>query len=74
LAANAGFDAQDSIGKMMEEFAANGGRLAVGIDLQTGEPMSPTDAGIWDNYVVKKNMLCSWYVLFNFLVARIFRL
>lgn len=27
-----------------------------------GEPMVAADAGVWDNYCVKKQLLHSWYV------------
>lgn len=34
---------------------------AVGVDLSTGEAMIPADAGIYDNYIVKRSLLHSWY-------------
>ncbi len=58
LAQNAGFDPQDSIVKMQQEFV-EGGPL-IGLDLQSGEPMIPGDLGIYDNYRVKKQILHSW--------------
>ena len=62
LAQNAGFDPQDSIVKMQQEFV-KGGPL-IGLDLQSGEPMIPGDFGIYDNYRVKKQILHSWYIWF----------
>lgn len=58
LAQNAGFDPQDSIVKMQQEFAEGG--PFIGFDLQSGEPMIPADLGIYDNYRVKKQILHSW--------------
>ena len=33
------------------------------MDLETGEAMYPADAGIWDNYCVKKQLLNSATVI-----------
>ena len=57
LAANGGFDVQDTIVALQDE-AAEGN--VVGLDLQSGEPFDPTVEGIWDNYRVKRQMLHSW--------------
>jgi len=57
LAENAGYDAQDSMLKLLEEEAR--GSPKVGLDINTGEPMDPTGAGIWDNFAVKRQMLDS---------------
>jgi len=57
LAENAGYDAQDSMLKLLEEEAK--GSKKVGLDIHTGEPMDPAAAVIWDNYVVKRQMLDS---------------
>jgi T-complex protein 1 subunit zeta len=72
LAANAGFDAQESMLKVIDEHRST--QLPVGIDVNTGatnscpiiyicmlvgEPMLPTETGVWDNYIVKKNMVSS---------------
>jgi len=57
LAENAGYDAQDSMLKLLEEEAA--GSSKIGLDIHTGEPMDPAAAGIWDNYIVKRQMLDS---------------
>lgn len=57
LAANGGFDVQDTVVALQDE-AAEG--HVVGLDLQSGEPIDPTVEGIWDNYRVKRQMLQSW--------------
>lgn len=61
LAVNSGYDAQDAIVKLQEE-----DRLSpdpVGLDLSTGEPIKPVDSGIYDNYVVKRQILRSCSVI-----------
>jgi len=58
LAVNSGFDAQDIIVKLLEESSALG--EAVGLDLSTGEALKPVEAGIYDNYNVKKQIINSW--------------
>jgi len=60
LAANAGFDVLDVIVALQDEQA--GGNV-VGLDIQSGEPIDPTVAGIWDNYRVKRQMLHSCSVI-----------
>ncbi|KAF8358770.1 cct-6 [Pristionchus pacificus] len=60
LAQNGGFDAQESIVKMVEEREACP-EIAVGLDINSGEPAQPT--GIWDNVVVKRNSLSSCCVI-----------
>lgn len=60
LAVNAGFDAQDSIVKLLEESSALG--EPVGLDINSGEALKPSDAGIFDNYIVKKQIITSWLV------------
>lgn len=63
LATNSGFDAQDTIVKLQEE-----SRLSpepVGLDLTSGEPIIPNDAVIFDNYVVKKQIVNSCCVIAN---------
>ncbi|VDD90764.1 unnamed protein product [Enterobius vermicularis] len=47
LALNAGFDAQDTIVKLVQEYQSNEGKLP----------------GIWDNVIVKKNSISSCYVI-----------
>lgn len=61
LASNGGFDVQDVIVDLQEEYAnVEGGDGSVGLNLQSGEPMDPTVEGVWDNYRVKRQMLHSW--------------
>ena len=50
LAANAGYDAQDSIIKLQEAHAVS---KPCGFDIHSGEPMDPAVVGVWDNYRVK---------------------
>jgi len=57
LALNAGFDQQDVIIKLLQEY--NASNQAVGIDLNSGEPINPTDLGIFDNYRVKRQLIHS---------------
>lgn len=61
LAANAGYDAQDSIIKLQEAYAE--GKPSLGFDINSGEPMDPAVVGIWDNYRVKHQMLDSAAVI-----------
>jgi len=61
LAINSGYDAQDTIVKLTEE-----DRLTpdgVGLDIGTGEPMKPNDMGVFDNYIVKKQILHSCSII-----------
>lgn len=58
LAINSGFDSQDTIVKLLEESSTLG--EAVGLDVTTGEALKPVDVGIFDNYVVKKQIINSW--------------
>jgi len=62
LAANAGHDEQDSLLKLLE--ATESGSIA-GLDLATGDLLSPKDAGIYDNYNVKKQLLHLGTVIAN---------
>lgn len=73
LAQNAGFDAQDCIVKLQEEYANM--KLPVGLDLSSGEPLIPFDAGIIDNYLVKKHLVnsCSLIATNLLLVDEIMR-
>jgi T-complex protein 1 subunit zeta len=57
LAANSGFDVQETILKLEEQFHATGGKEPIGIELYTGEVISPEIEGIYDNYIVKRQML-----------------
>merc|ERR1719316_2458943 len=52
LAENAGYDAQDTMLKLLEEAAK--GTDKIGLDISTGEPLDPTTAGIYDNFTVKR--------------------
>ncbi|CAI2161982.1 5055_t:CDS:2 [Funneliformis geosporum] len=67
LSQNGGFDAQDTIVALQEEFAA--GHI-VGVDLNTGSTLDPIVEGIWDNYRVVRHMLHSCSVIAsNFLLV-----
>lgn len=61
LAANGGFDVQETIVALQDEDEGD----VVGLDLESGGPMDPTVQGIWDNYRVKRQMLHSWCVIFR---------
>jgi len=61
LAQNSLFDQQDTMVKLQEEHAAT--KLPVGLDVTTGEALIPLDAGIFDNYRVKKQLLHSCTVI-----------
>jgi T-complex protein 1 subunit zeta len=63
LAANSGFDQQDVMVKLIHEHAEN--NLVVGLDLLSGEPINPVDAGIFDNYSVKRQLVNSCSVIAN---------
>ncbi|XP_061557961.1 LOW QUALITY PROTEIN: T-complex protein 1 subunit zeta [Phycodurus eques] len=62
LAQNSGYDPQETLLKLQTEFKESGGQL-VGVDLSTGEPMVAGEAGVWDNYSVKKQLLHSCTVI-----------
>jgi len=61
LAENAGYDAQDTMLKLLEEAAK--GTDKIGLDISTGEPIDPCAAGIYDNFNVKRQMLDSAAVI-----------
>uniref|UniRef100_A0A0M3II85 T-complex protein 1 subunit zeta n=1 Tax=Ascaris lumbricoides TaxID=6252 RepID=A0A0M3II85_ASCLU len=61
LAVNAGFDAQETIVKLVEERIASGNKVPVGLDITSGEPTNPV--GVWDNVIVKRNSLASCCVI-----------
>ncbi|KAF7697393.1 T-complex protein 1 subunit zeta [Silurus meridionalis] len=63
LAQSAGYDAQETLVKLQTEYIESG-RL-IGIDLNTGEPMLAGEAGVWDNYSVKKQLLNSCTIIAN---------
>jgi len=57
LAQNSGYDRQEATVKLQAEYGKS--KVPVGIDLNTGEPMNPSTAGVWDNYCVKRQLLNS---------------
>lgn len=57
LAENSGYDTQETIIKLQEEHER--GTAVVGFDTATGEPMDPILAGVYDNYIVKKQIIQS---------------
>lgn len=59
LAQNGGFDQQDVVTMLQEEYES--GRI-VGVCMNTGMTMSPVDEGIWDNYGVHKQLINSRYL------------
>lgn len=61
LAINSGHDPMDVIVTLQAETRLNG--TPMGIDIETGEAQIPADAGIWDNYCVKKQILDSATVI-----------
>jgi len=54
LAENSGFDIQDTIINLQDE-QKKGAR--VGLDVVTGKPFLPEEAGVWDNLRVKRQVL-----------------
>jgi len=60
LAANSGFDPIDSLVTLQEDFAKGN---IVGLDITTGDSLSPVEEGIWDNYRVVRQMLNSSAVI-----------
>ncbi|XP_002739423.1 T-complex protein 1 subunit zeta [Saccoglossus kowalevskii] len=61
LATNSGFDPQETIVKLQEDFTDIS--HPVGLDVNSGEALIPADHGIWDNYCVKKQLLHSCTVI-----------
>merc|ERR1712185_449439 len=55
LLENSGLDIQEKLLKLIAERESK--QLAVGVNVSTGDPMNPTIDGIWDSYLVKKQML-----------------
>lgn len=55
LAANSGLDAQEVVLTLAQKFEETG--LPVGVDVMTGDPISPAMEGIFDTYRVKKQLL-----------------
>lgn len=66
LAFNSGFDQQEVMIKLIGEYNKLNKDpkaaivIPVGIDLDSGEPMNPTEAGVFDNFRVKKQLIYSW--------------
>lgn len=46
LAVNSGFDAQESMVKLLEEYSNLGGQQAVGLDLDTGQSVVPISLSV----------------------------
>uniref|UniRef100_A0AAR2JBY6 Uncharacterized protein n=1 Tax=Pygocentrus nattereri TaxID=42514 RepID=A0AAR2JBY6_PYGNA len=61
LAQNSGYDPQETLVKLQTEFKESG--QLIGVELSTGEPMLAGEAGVWDNYSVKKQLLHSCTVI-----------
>ncbi len=63
LAENSGFDVQETLIKLQEQYASllaagtPASKAAVGLDLMSGQPMVPEHDGIWDNHRVKRQFL-----------------
>mmetsp|Transcript_64866 Transcript_64866/g.164392 ORF Transcript_64866/g.164392 Transcript_64866/m.164392 type:complete len:534 (-) Transcript_64866:92-1693(-) len=55
LLENSGMDMQEKLIKVVAERESKG--TPVGVSVATGDPIDPTIEGIWDNYIVKKQML-----------------
>lgn len=63
LTQNAGYDAQEVMVTLIQEAEENGGKVPVGVDCGSGEAINPVDLGIYDNYLVKKQMIHSCTVI-----------
>lgn len=50
------YDAQDVLIKLQEEHERGN---VVGFDIATGEPLDPQMAGIYDNFIVKRQIILS---------------
>lgn len=55
LLENSGMDVQDKLLKVIAERESK--KRPVGVSVETGDPIDPMIEGIWDNYIVKKQML-----------------
>ncbi|KAI5696274.1 hypothetical protein M8J75_010773 [Diaphorina citri] len=62
IAVNSGFDAQDTLVKLQEACGEAPG-VAVGVDVNSGEVLNPTSAGIYDNLTVKRQIINSCSVI-----------
>jgi len=56
LAENSGYDAQETVIALAEE-QANG--VCAGFDISSGLPIDPHLSGVYDNYIVKRQVLQS---------------
>mmetsp|Transcript_18797 Transcript_18797/g.41128 ORF Transcript_18797/g.41128 Transcript_18797/m.41128 type:complete len:536 (-) Transcript_18797:342-1949(-) len=56
LAENSGFDAQEKNIELTDEYVKGN---VVGLDVVTGDPMSPSMLGVYDNFCVKRQILHS---------------
>ena len=56
LAENSGYDAQDVCIALGDEIAKGN---KVGLDVTTGDPFDPASAGVYDNFIVKQQILHS---------------
>merc|ERR1712096_332401 len=54
LIENSGLDVQEKLLELVYQYEQS--KEPVGIDLMTGDPLSPQLEGIWDSYLVKKQM------------------
>ena len=63
LAENSGLDVQDVLLKLVEEREASD--LPIGLNVNSGDPMIPSDEGVWDNVRVKRQCLHLSTVLAN---------
>merc|ERR1712061_664503 len=55
LIENSGLDVQDKLLQLVS--ARESKQTAIGVSAATGDPIDPVLEGIWDNYIVKKQML-----------------
>merc|ERR1712048_158739 len=55
LVENSGLDVQDKLLKVISEREST--NSPVGVSVATGDPINPIMEGIWDNYIVKKQLL-----------------
>ena len=71
LIANSGYDVQDALLQLKDEFMANNKLdgsepiMAIGFNCTTGEPMLPVVEGVYDNVRVKRQSLHLATVLAN---------
>jgi len=63
LASNSGLDVAESLLAVQEASAAAAGGAAYGLDVWSGKPCLPVEAGIYDNYRVKRQSLVLGTVL-----------